>query len=994
MLLGCVLVGGVLVPAAGIAPSWAEEQQGTEVQSAVSATEGGADDATSSTSGGTSSDGSGSVDSSAAGTEFTGDDPAPDTIGDAESDPSELTAVETESERQEDPETNATETAPESDDYEVVPFALGTVTAPPVGSHFTRTIPGAYETVVPHTIAGYAGEVCAVTITALAGAGGNANDTASSAAGHYRNGAGAAATATYQVRPGMQISGHVGEGGKYQGIAYADPAFTPDIAGYTTMVFGSSSPNSNSRARASGGSPDGGFGGDMPGSWWGNIRHVGAGGGGSSLVTIAGQELVMVGGGGGNSGGHATNVGEGGDGGQPLAAGVTPGEDGTVGADNQWYQAHSDGSNTGSFNENLANSNQGTRTISWTNRMLNADSAFLPGGGKGGGLSAPGAGGLHTINGNPDTVIPVTGFTPASNSSYLRNQRNSLLHGFDAQGRVGGNGGHDQVYFRGIDPVGARRAAGNPDTGGGGGGGYFGGGGGASTIGYGLDVHRNTGIAGGGGGGGASFVSPGGIQTSAGNIGVVRGIDSGLGPKALSNRNGANGFVALTYSTDCGSASKSVDLEPMSSTIVNETGQHAQPGQLVKYTLNFKAPSTGDYVVQHTDHLGDVLDDATWVGDIQYGNSATIPAGQTSPYSPGIVGVYDAANEQIAVMGTVPAGQTRTVSFLVRVLSNTENTTERNNGDVADSPKGFLLRNFLTENGEVPPAECEPGDPRCTENPLLGGVIWQKVDADGNALAGSEWLLTGPGGASPASVAVTDCIESSAANCLGADKDSRAGHFEISGLDWGSYLLEETKAPPGYVIDVPIQREFVIGIIAGSDGNVVIDLGEIVNTRATGSVSWQKIDPEGVTLAGSEWRIIGPTGTHSQVYDIVDCAVAPATQCDDNPLSYVADWNPDAGEFWVGPLPWGEYTLVETSAPDGYVLDETVHHFTIDANETAVLLDPIENTPRIPLTIPLTGGLGADAFLIGGGGLIALLTLLALLRLRRAGVLVSAIPKP
>ena len=750
----------------------------------------------------------------------------------------------------------------------IEPLALGTVTAPPAGAHFTRTTPGEFSTVVPETIPGYTGQVCAVTITTLAGAGGNVNDTTNAGAGNYKNGSGAAATATYPVRPGMPVTGHVGQGGRYLGQAYTDAAFATDIAGFSTMNINNNQNTQNSsRARAAGGAPDGGFGGSMPGAWWGNIRHVGAGGGGSSLVSIAGEELVMVGGGGGNGGGHSTLIGIGGDGGQPTGPGVTPGLDGSNGADSQWYQSHTNYSNVGNINENLANSGQGNRIIYWTNPYIEPNPGFVPGGGQGGQAAGPGIGGLHRINGNSDTVISTNGWTTyPTNSQYLRNQRNSLLHGFDALGRIGGNGGDDQIFFRGSDPQGLRRTTGNPDSGGGGGGGYFGGGGGASTVSYGLSISANRGVTGAGGGGGASFVSPGGIETGNGMIGAVRGIDSGLGPKALSERNGADGFVALQYSTDCGSAWKTVDLAPMSPSIVNESGEFAESGQTVKYTLHFRASSTGDYAVDHLDHLAGVLDDAEWLGNFRYGDSETVPAGQTGPYVPGIQASFDATAQTIRVTGTVPSNQIRTVSFEVRVKANFPDR-------LADSSGDYVLQNFLGESGTTPPEECEPEDPNCTENPILGSVIWEKVDGGGERLAGSKWRVTGPAGDGSQGLDISDCVAASATDCSGPDKDPRSGHFEV------------------------------------------------VN------------------------------------------------------------------------LVWGDYVLVETEAPAGYLLDTTEHPFSIGSSGAlgvAVDLGPYENVPRPPLQIPLTGGMGADGFLIGGGALLGLLCAFAIVRARRARSFISA----
>ncbi len=86
-----------------------------------------------------------------------------------------------------------------------------------------------------------------------------------------------------------------------------------------------------------------------------------------------------------------------------------------------------------------------------------------------------------------------------------------------------------------------------------------------------------------------------------------------------------------------------------------------------------------------------------------------------------------------------------------------------------------------------------------TNTDLPGSVSWEKVDADDTdeALGGSEWVIVGPSPAT-ASLPVTDCV---ALPCTGPDTDPAKGRFTVEGLDWGSYTLAETKAPPGFALD-------------------------------------------------------------------------------------------------------------------------------------------------------------------------------------------------
>lgn len=84
----------------------------------------------------------------------------------------------------------------------------------------------------------------------------------------------------------------------------------------------------------------------------------------------------------------------------------------------------------------------------------------------------------------------------------------------------------------------------------------------------------------------------------------------------------------------------------------------------------------------------------------------------------------------------------------------------------------------------------------------------------------------------------------------------------------------------------------------------------------------------------------------------------------------------DDGGLRISNLRTGQYWLVETIAPIGYVLDATPHAVTIVAGEadpdTAVNYLEIANEQVPPWELPLTGGDGATWFAVGGAGLVLL----------------------
>ncbi|MFC0581776.1 MSCRAMM family protein [Micrococcoides hystricis] len=245
-----------------------------------------------------------------------------------------------------------------------------------------------------------------------------------------------------------------------------------------------------------------------------------------------------------------------------------------------------------------------------------------------------------------------------------------------------------------------------------------------------------------------------------------------------------------------------------------------------------------------------------------------------------------------------------------------------------------------------------------------GKISWRKVNDEQQPLAGSEWRLRGPGTDGP-TVAVTDCT---AAPCSGADKDPAAASFRVENLTWGNYVLEETKAPTGYTLNTT-PRTITINRDNVAD---TIQVGDIVNERILGTVTWSKTDAAdpGTPLGGSEWTLTGP-GLPAAGKTITDCIAETAAACTGD------DKDPAAGEFKLEALAWGDYQLTEATAPAGYLRDDTVHTFTISAtNLNHAFADPFTNEQREGPALPLTGGVGTHIFLItGAAGITATLAI-------------------
>jgi uncharacterized surface anchored protein len=152
-----------------------------------------------------------------------------------------------------------------------------------------------------------------------------------------------------------------------------------------------------------------------------------------------------------------------------------------------------------------------------------------------------------------------------------------------------------------------------------------------------------------------------------------------------------------------------------------------------------------------------------------------------------------------------------------------------------------------------------------------------------------------------------------------------------------------------------------------SDTTVTLKPGDdvtctVTNVAKQGAVTWKKEDGSGNALTGSEWTLTPPSGSDVTV---ADCVADSAAACDG------PDKDPKGGQFSMTGLAWGQYVLVESKAPAGYVLDSTTKHkFTVDGKNLSLDLGSIKNEQAKAVTLPLTGGTGTDIFVISGGVLL------------------------
>lgn len=275
-----------------------------------------------------------------------------------------------------------------------------------------------------------------------------------------------------------------------------------------------------------------------------------------------------------------------------------------------------------------------------------------------------------------------------------------------------------------------------------------------------------------------------------------------------------------------------------------------------------------------------------------------------------------------------------------------------------------------------------------TNSAQAGAVTWTKTEADGaTPLGGATFTLTRTrtDGSDEQTFEVADCVGTCEETSL--DQDGRAGYFRLTAL-WGDYTIVESAAPKGYVKSDEQKTGTLDYRSPRADGTLSLDLGTVTNTRALGAVIWSKTDAAtGEALADSQWELTAddiPAGT--LISDCVDGDCAAQA----NGATYF-DADPRPGYFKVRGLPADDAVtraVTEHRAPAGYTLDTAPHEFTITVAADGTPQDhafpgAFTNAKSPVPTLPLTGGMGADMFYIGGGVLGALAILAGIVRHKR-----------
>ena len=179
------------------------------------------------------------------------------------------------------------------------------------------------------------------------------------------------------------------------------------------------------------------------------------------------------------------------------------------------------------------------------------------------------------------------------------------------------------------------------------------------------------------------------------------------------------------------------------------------------------------------------------------------------------------------------------------------------------------------------------------ENTRIKGTIEIiKVDEDGNPLKGAEFTIY-------------DSFDKEVAK---ATTDEN-GIVKFENLVYGNYYYVETEAPEGYLLKNE-KHDFTI------NENGITLKETIVNERILGNIKAFKIDEDNKFLANAELTLFDSQGNEVQ--------------------SLVTNEN---GEVTFENIPYGDYEVKETKAPEGYNISEEILKVSVNGEESGLVYE-------------------------------------------------------
>ncbi|WP_194420363.1 CshA/CshB family fibrillar adhesin-related protein [Microbacterium abyssi] len=397
-------------------------------------------------------------------------------------------------------------------------------------------------------------------------------------------------------------------------------------------------------------------------------------------------------------------------------------------------------------------------------------------------------------------------------------------------------------------------------------------------------------------------------------------------------------------------------------------GTEVEPGSTVTYTLTFSNSGNQALLVDYTDHLAGVLDDAAVVA-----GSVTVSTGLTATVNGG----------SLRITGSAPAQTDSQVTYQVTV----------NEDELGDA----VLRNWVVPGTTAPPTECVPASDWCTEHPVsaVPSLVKTSDPVSGSPVVPGQSITYTVTATNTGGPAVGTVISDDLSDVLD-DASFTAGSARLTIGDEAPLVLpdptgntlqtEPFTLPAGaaatldytVTVDDDTWNTTIGNTVSGSWGDQrTIDCDVCTTTHSPMGVLIQKVgesaDSEIVPMNGSEWAVY------------VDAGGTPGAVLDADSIAQV-----DGATIRLQNVTAGAYWLEETRAPDGFNLLAERIPFTVAADGTVTLdsdadsrvvtveadadtrLSTIVVADVPALELPESGGPGTATFLVTGGLLTAL----------------------
>jgi LPXTG-motif cell wall-anchored protein/uncharacterized repeat protein (TIGR01451 family) len=221
------------------------------------------------------------------------------------------------------------------------------------------------------------------------------------------------------------------------------------------------------------------------------------------------------------------------------------------------------------------------------------------------------------------------------------------------------------------------------------------------------------------------------------------------------------------------------------------------------------------------------------------------------------------------------------------------------------APEGYIpsrkiLTATITEDGKVVKANPES----ISNTKIRGNIEFTKLGEDKNPLQGAEFNLykeTDANFENPVATATSD----------------ENGRVEFKNIEYGKYAIKETKAPEGYVLS----SEVLSAAITENGSTVKANPESISNTKIRGNIDFTKVDEDKNPLQGAEFSLYKEADTNFE-----------------NPVA--TSTSDENGKVNFENVEYGNYTIKETKAPEGYVLSSELLSAAITENGSTVKANP------------------------------------------------------